>query len=127
MSTLINSVPINSPYISNTNTLNNVSIAPSNQTALVVSEGKMNITVPLDLNGLDVEQILKDLMSATGIISRNRQLEARYPGMQKAGEQYQEILQSAQKEVNIKLKEAAANYRAAEEKYKTFHILKELR
>lgn len=126
MSTLINSTPINSPYIGNS-TLNNVVIAPSNETALIVNEGKMVVTVPLDLNGLDVEQILKDLMTATGVISRNRNLETKYDGMRKAGERYQQVLKSAQNDAKIKIEQAANDYRVAEEKFKTFDTLKDLK
>lgn len=105
-----------------------ITAAPINtavDAAMIVNKGKMQITVPLDLNGIDVEQVLKDLMLATGVVARNRNLESEYSGMRKAGEIYQETLQNAQLDANIKIKKAGDNYRRAEEKYKTFNLIKE--
>jgi transposase-like protein len=85
----------------------------------------MTVTVPLELNGIDVEQVLQDLIAVTGIVARNRKLEDKYSGLKKAGEIYQNTLQNAQNEVNIKIKKAGDNYRLAEEKYKTLEIIKE--
>ena len=93
--------------------------------SLIVSEGKMTVTVPLEINGIDVEQVLQALMAATGVVSRNRKLEDKYAGLKKAGEIYQETLRNAQINVNIEIKQAADNYRVAEEKYKTLEIIKE--
>lgn len=105
-----------------------ITAAPINtavDAAMIVNKGKMQITVPLDLNGIDVEQVLKDLMLATGVVARNRNLESEYSGMRKAGEIYQETLHNAQLDANIKIKKAGDNYRRAEEKYKTFNLIKE--
>jgi hypothetical protein len=93
--------------------------------ALIVNQGRMSVSVPLDLNGLDVEQVLKDLMQVTGVVSRNRSLEAKYKGLKESGERYQSLLQKVQNDVNIKVKEASAEYRLAEEKYKTFETIKD--
>jgi hypothetical protein len=93
--------------------------------SLIVNQGRMTVTVPLDLNGLDVEQVLKDLMQVTGVVSRNRLLEAKYKGLKESGERYQSLLQKVQNDVNIKVKEASAEYRLAEEKYKTFETIKD--
>jgi len=93
--------------------------------SLIISEGKMTVTVPLEINGIDVEQVLQALMAATGVVSRNRKLEDKYAGLKKAGEIYQETLRNAQINVNIEIKQAADNYRVAEEKYKTLEIIKE--
>ena len=93
--------------------------------ALIVNQGRMSVSVPFDLNGLDVEQVLKDLMQVTGVVSRNRLLEAKYKGLKESGERYQSLLQKVQNDVNIKVKEASAEYRLAEEKYKTFETIKD--
>jgi hypothetical protein len=93
--------------------------------ALIVNQGRMSVSVPLDLNGLDVEQVLKDLMQVTGVVSRNRSLEAKYKGLKESGERYQSLLQKVQNDVNMKVKEASAEYRLAEEKYKTFETIKD--
>jgi hypothetical protein len=85
----------------------------------------MSVSVPFDLNGLDVEQVLKDLMQVTGVVSRNRLLEAKYKGLKESGERYQSLLQKVQNDVNMKVKEASAEYRLAEEKYKTFETIKD--
>jgi hypothetical protein len=85
----------------------------------------MTVTVPLEVNGIDVEQVLQDLMAVTGVVSRNRKLEDKYEGLKKAGDMYQETLRNAQIDVNIKIKKAADNYRFAEEKYKTLEIIKD--
>jgi hypothetical protein len=116
-SSLINGVNGTSSYaISNSSPINS---------AVNISEGHMHITVPLELGGIDVEQVLKDLMSVTGVVSRNKKLEAKYKGLKKAGEVYQETLRNAQLDVNIKIKEAADRYRFEEEKYKTLDIIKD--
>jgi hypothetical protein len=94
-------------------------------TSLIVNQGRVTVTVPLDVNGIDVEQVLKDLMAVTGVVNRNRDLESKFKGLRKAGEQYQKILQNAQADVNIKFKQAAEEYILAEEKYKTFNIIKD--
>jgi hypothetical protein len=99
-------------------------INASTDCALVVSDGQMSVTVPLDVNGIDVEQVLKDLMLVTGVVARNRKLEKRYSGLKKIGEHYQETLQNLQIDVNIKIKEAADQYRFAEEKYNTLEMIK---
>lgn len=93
--------------------------------AMIINQGRMTVTVPLDVNGIDVEQVLKDLMAVTGVVNRNRDLESKFKGLRKAGEQYQKILQNAQADVNIKFKQAAEEYILAEEKYKTFNIIKD--
>jgi hypothetical protein len=93
--------------------------------ALIVNQGRMTVTVPLDVNGIDVEQVLKDLMQVTGVVARNRQLEAKYKGLKKSGEEYQLLLQKVQSDVNIIIKEAAQEYRLAEEKYKVFETIKD--
>ena len=94
-------------------------------TSLIVNQGRVTVTAPLDVNGIDVEQVLKDLMAVTGVVNRNRDLESKFKGLRKAGEQYQKILQNAQADVNIKFKQAAEEYILAEEKYKTFNIIKD--
>ena len=99
-------------------------INASTDSAMVVSDGHMSVTVPLDVNGIDVEQVLRDLMMVTGVVARNRKLEKKYSGLKKIGEQYQETLQNLQIDVNIKIKEAAEQYRLAEEKYHTLEIIK---
>ena len=93
--------------------------------SLIVNQGRMTVNVPLDINGIDVEQVLKDLMQVTGVVSRNRSLEAKYKGLKESGERYQSLLQKVQNDVNIKVKEASAEYRLAEEKYKTFETIKD--
>ena len=93
--------------------------------ALIVNQGRMTVTVPLDINGIDVEQVLKDLMAVTGVVNRNRDLESKFKGLKKSGEQYQLLLQKLQSDVNIKIKEAAQEYRHAEEKYKIFETIKD--
>ena len=102
-----------------TNTTNSV------DAAMIVNQGRMTVTVPLDVNGIDVEQVLKDLMQVTGVVARNRQLEAKYKGLKESGERYQSLLQKVQYDANIIIKEAALEYRLAEEKYKTFEIIKD--
>jgi hypothetical protein len=93
--------------------------------SLIVNQGRMTVTVPLDINGIDVEQVLKDLMQVTGVVSRNRSLEAKHRGLKETGERYQALLQKVHSDVNIIIKEAAAEYRLAEEKYKTFETIKD--
>jgi hypothetical protein len=93
--------------------------------SLIVNQGRMTVTVPLDINGIDVEQVLKDLMQVTGVVSRNRSLEAKYKGLKESGERYQALLQKVQYDANIIIKEAAADYRLTEEKYKTFETIKD--
>ena len=93
--------------------------------ALIVNQGRMTVTVPLDVNGIDVEQVLKDLMAVTGIVNRNRNLESKFKGLREAGERYQKNLQNAQADVNIKFKQAAEEYILAEEKYKIFETIKD--
>lgn len=93
--------------------------------ALIVGEGKMTVTVPLEINGLDVEQILKDLMNATGVVSRNKKLEAKYKGLKEAGERYAKTLTEVG--IDPRIKRAAEEYRFAEEKYKTFETIKDSR
>ena len=110
------------------NGIGSCTIANSNanlDSSLIVSQGKMTVTVPLEVNGVDVEQVLQDLMAVTGVVSRNRKLEDKYAGLKKAGDIYQETLRNVQIDVNIKIKQAADNYRFAEEKYKTLEIIKE--
>lgn len=116
--------PIGSAYsVAGSNGYSNTtSIADS---AMIVSRDKMSVTVPLEINGLDVEKILKDLMAVTGVISRNRHLEEKFKGLKKAGEQYEKVLQEIEFEAKIKLKDAAAEYRRAEERYKTFETIKD--
>ena len=93
--------------------------------AMIINQGRMTITVPLEINGIDVEQVLKDLMQVTGVVARNRQLEAKYKGLKKSGEEYQLLLQKVQSDVNIVIKRAAQEYRLAEEKYKVFETIKD--
>ena len=93
--------------------------------AMIVNQGRMTVTVPLDVNGIDVEQVLKDLMAVTGVVNRNRKLESKFKGLRDAGETYQKTLQSVQSDVNIKFKQAAEKYIIAEEKYKTFNSIKD--
>lgn len=114
--TSINSVPY---------TIASNSINTAVDTAMVINRGRMSVSVPLDINGLDVEQVLKDLMQVTGVVARNRQLEAKYKGLKESGERYQLLLQKVQNDVNMKVKEASAEYRFAEEKYKTFETIKD--
>jgi hypothetical protein len=102
-----------------------ISTSTTVDAAMIVNQGKMTITVPLEINGIDVEQVLKDLMQVTGIISRNRLLEAKHRGLRESGERYQALLQKVHSDVNIIIKEAAAEYRLAEEKYKTFETIKD--
>ena len=102
-----------------TNTTNSV------DAAMIVNQGRMTVTVPLDVNGIDVEQVLKDLMQVTGVVARNRQLESKYKGLKESGERYQSLLQKVQYDANIIIKEAALEYRLAEEKYKTFETIKD--
>jgi hypothetical protein len=107
------------PYTIASNSINTV------DTAMIVNQGRMSVTVPLDVNGIDVEQVLKDLMQVTGVVARNRQLEAKYKGLKESGERYQLLLQKVQNDVNMKVREASADYRIAEEKYKTFETIKD--
>ena len=110
------------------NGMGSYTIANSNanlDSSLTISQGKMTVTVPLEVNGIDIEQVLQDLMAVTGVVPRNRKLEDKYAGLKKAGDIYQETLRNAQIDVNIKIKQAADNYRFAEEKYKTLEIIKE--
>jgi hypothetical protein len=93
--------------------------------AMIINQGKMTITVPLEVNGIDVEQVLKDLMQVTGVVARNRLLEAKHRGLKETGERYQALLQKVHSDVNIIIKEAAAEYRLAEEKYKVFETIKD--
>jgi hypothetical protein len=93
--------------------------------AMIINQGKMTITVPLEINGIDVEQVLKDLMQVTGVVSRNRKLESKYKGLKESGERYQALLQKVQYDANIIIKEAALEYRLAEEKYKIFETIKD--
>ena len=103
----------------------NATATSSVDASLIVNQGRMTVTVPLDINGLDVEQVLKDLMQVTGVVARNRTLEAKYKGLKESGERYQSLLQKVQNDVNIKVKEASAEYRLAEEKYKVFETIKD--
>ena len=93
--------------------------------AIIVNQGRMTVTVPLDVNGIDVEQVLKDLMAVTGVVNRNRNLESKFKGLREAGETYQKTLQDAQSDVDIKFKQAAEEYILAEEKYKVFETIKD--
>ena len=93
--------------------------------AMIINQGKMTITVPLEINGIDVEQVLKDLMNITGVVARNKRLEDKYKGLRESGERYQALLQKVQYDANIIIKEAAVDYRLAEEKYKTFETIKD--
>ena len=93
--------------------------------AMIINQGKMTITVPLEINGIDVEQVLKDLMNLTGVVARNKRLEAKYKGLKESGERYQVLLQKVQYDANIIIKEAAVEYRLAEEKYKVFETIKD--
>ena len=110
----------NSPY-----TIANNSISSVVDAAMIVNQGKMTITVPLEVNGIDVEQVLKDLMQVTGVVARNRTLESKYTGLKASGERYQALLQKVQYDANIIIKEAATEYRLAEEKYKIFETIKD--
>ena len=101
------------------------SINSSVDTAMIINQGKMTITVPLEVNGIDVEQVLKDLMNITGVVSRNKRLEDKYKGLRESGERYQTLLQKVQYDANIIIKEAALEYRLAEEKYKIFETIKD--
>ena len=110
------------------NGMGSYTIANSNanlDSSLTISQGKMTVTVPIEINGIDIEQVLQDLMAVTGVVPRNRRLEEKYGGLKKAGDIYQETLRNAQIDVNIKIKQAADNYRFAEEKYKTLEIIKD--
>ena len=102
-----------------------VTTASTVDASLIVNQGRMTVTVPLDVNGIDVEQVLRDLMQVTGVVSRNRNLEARYKGLKESGERYQALLQKVQYDANIIIKEAAQEYRLAEEKYKIFETIKD--
>ena len=93
--------------------------------AMTINQGKMTITVPLEINGIDVEQVLKDLMNLTGVVARNKKLEAKYKGLKESGERYQALLQKVQYDANIMIKEAGTEYRLAEEKYKVFETIKD--
>ena len=93
--------------------------------SLIVNQGRMTITVPLEINGIDVEQVLKDLMNITGVVARNKRLEDKYKGLRESGERYQALLQKVQYDANIIIKEAAAEYRLSEEKYKVFETIKD--
>jgi len=117
---LVNTVGSSSPYTIASNSINTAV-----DTAMTINQGKMTITVPLEINGIDVEQVLKDLMNLTGVVARNKRLEAKYKGLKESGERYQSLLQKVQNDVNMKVKEASAEYRLAEEKYKTFETIKD--
>jgi hypothetical protein len=93
--------------------------------SLIVNQGRMTITVPLEVNGIDVEQVLKDLMQITGVVARNRQLESKYKGLKESGDRYQALLQKVQYDASIMIKEAGTEYRLAEEKYKVFETIKD--
>jgi hypothetical protein len=123
MSSNINTIPLHTGNGIGSYTLTNATT--SLDASLIVSEGKMTVTVPLEVNGIDVEQVLQDLMAVTGIVARNRKLEDKYAGLKKAGDIYQETLRDAQIDANIKIKKAGDDYRLAEEKYKTFDLIKE--
>ena len=114
-----NNTVVNGGYT--TSAITNSSVDAS----LIINQGRMTVTVPLDVNGIDVEQVLKDLMAVTGVVNRNRDLESKFKGLKKSGEQYQLLLQKLQSDVNIKIKEAAQEYRLAEEKYKIFETIKD--
>jgi hypothetical protein len=114
-----NNTVVNGGYT--TSAITNSSVDAS----LIINQGRMTVTVPLDVNGIDVEQVLKDLMAVTGVVNRNRDLESKFKGLKQSGEQYQLLLQKLQSDVNIKIKEAAQEYRLAEEKYKIFETIKD--
>jgi hypothetical protein len=117
---LVNTVGSSSPYTIASNSINTAV-----DTAMTINQGKMTITVPLEINGIDVEQVLKDLMNITGVVSRNKRLEDKYKGLRESGERYQALLQKVQYDANIIIKEAAVEYRLAEEKYKVFETIKD--
>ena len=117
---LVNTVGSSSPYTIASNSINT-----SVDTAMTINQGKMTITVPLEINGIDVEQVLKDLMNITGVVARNKRLEDKYKGLRESGERYQALLQKVQYDANIIIKEAAVEYRLAEEKYKVFETIKD--
>jgi hypothetical protein len=112
---------VTGPYYTNASNGINTTV----DAAMIINQGRMTVTVPLDVNGIDVEQVLKDLMQVTGVVARNRQLEAKYKGLKKSGEEYQLLLQKVQSDVNIVIKRAAQEYRLAEEKYKVFETIKD--
>ena len=114
----ISNTVYNGGYVSN-------SINTAVDAAMIINQGKMTITVPLEVNGIDVEQVLKDLMQVTGVVARNRTLESKYTGLKASGERYQALLQKVQYDANIIIKEAALEYRLAEEKYKIFETIKD--
>ena len=117
---LVSTVGSSAPYTIASNSINTAV-----DTAMTINQGKMTITVPLEINGIDVEQVLKDLMQVTGVVARNRTLESKYTGLKASGERYQALLQKVQYDANIIIKEAAAEYRLAEEKYKVFETIKD--
>jgi hypothetical protein len=117
---LVNTVGSSSPYTIASNSINTAV-----DTAMIINQGKMTITVPLEINGIDVEQVLKDLMNITGVVARNKRLEDKYKGLRESGERYQALLQKVQYDANIIIKEAAVEYRLAEEKYKVFETIKD--
>ena len=125
VNSLYNNLAPNNNTVVNGGYTTSAIINSSVDAALIVNQGRMTVTVPLDVNGIDVEQVLKDLMAVTGVVNRNRDLESKFKGLKKSGEQYQLLLQKLQSDVNIKIKEAAQEYRLAEEKYKTFNIIKD--
>jgi hypothetical protein len=116
----VGAVGSSSPYTIASNSINS-----SVDTAMIINQGKMTITVPLEVNGIDVEQVLKDLMNITGVVARNKRLEDKYKGLKESGERYQALLQKVQYDANIIIKEAAVEYRLAEEKYKVFETIKD--
>jgi hypothetical protein len=117
---LVGAVSNSSPYTIASNSISSVV-----DTAMTINQGKMTITVPLEINGIDVEQVLKDLMNITGVVARNKRLEDKYKGLRESGERYQALLQKVQYDANIIIKEAAVEYRLAEEKYKVFETIKD--
>ena len=125
VNSLYNNLAPNNNTVVNGGYTTSAIINSSVDAALIVNQGRMTVTVPLDVNGIDVEQVLKDLMAVTGVVNRNRDLESKFKGLKKSGEQYQLLLQKLQSDVNIKIKEAAQEYRLAEEKYKIFETIKD--
>lgn len=109
----------------NGNSSYTIANSTSLDSSLVINEGKMTVSVPIEVNGIDVEQVLRDLMAATGVVARNRRLEEKYKGLKKEGDAYQEILRSVQNDINVRVKQAAERYKLAEEKYKTLEIIKD--
>jgi hypothetical protein len=117
---LVSTVGSSLPYTIASNSINTAV-----DTAMTINQGKMTITVPLEINGIDVEQVLKDLMQVTGVVARNKRLEDKYKGLRESGERYQTLLQKVQHDANMKVREASADYRIAEEKYKIFETIKD--